>query len=195
MQRLEREGRVADPRVAVVPVPLAARRLRERGRQRGDRRAGRHVGQALDRQRRPLHRVAQPVIRDPRTAQPSAPEARRRVDAAPRPRRSFCGAASSSAHDRAQYARSPACSTWRPRTESPSMPSARSDTSRNVTPAPVASAACAAPSTERPLRRRHGRSRRRARRRARSRRGRRGTRPCARACGRRRRRPEAACAA
>ncbi len=80
MERLEGERRVPDPRVAVVPVPLAARRLRKRGRERGHRRARRHVGEALDRQRRPLHRVAQPVVRDPRGGEPPPPEARRRVD-------------------------------------------------------------------------------------------------------------------
>ena len=54
VQRLERERRVAHPRVAVVPVALAARRLGKRGRQRRDRRAGRHVRQSLDRERRAL---------------------------------------------------------------------------------------------------------------------------------------------
>ena len=87
VERLEGERRVADPGVAVVPVPLAARRLGERGRERGHGRARRHVGEALDRQRRALDRVAQAVIGDPRAAQPPAPEARRRVDAAPPPRR------------------------------------------------------------------------------------------------------------
>ena len=57
MQRLQGEGGVAHPRVAVVPVALAAGRLGQRGGERGHRGAGRHVGQALDRQRRALDRV------------------------------------------------------------------------------------------------------------------------------------------
>ena len=79
MERLEGEGRVADPGVAVVPVALAARRLRQRRRQRGNRRPGRHVGQALDRQGGALDRVAQLMVRDSRGAQPVAPEARGRL--------------------------------------------------------------------------------------------------------------------
>ena len=75
MQRLQREGRVAQPRVAVVPVALAAGRLRQRGRERRDRRAGRHVGEALDRERRALDRIAPAVVGDARAAQPGAPEA------------------------------------------------------------------------------------------------------------------------
>ena len=78
VQRLEREGAVADPRVAVVPVALAAGGLGQRGRQRGDGRAGRHVGEALDRERRALDRVPPAVVRDPRPLQPGAPEADRR---------------------------------------------------------------------------------------------------------------------
>ena len=78
VQRLQREGRVAHPRVAVVPVALAARRLGERGREGGDRRAGRHVGQALDRERRALDRVAPAMVGDPGAPEPAAPEARRR---------------------------------------------------------------------------------------------------------------------
>ena len=54
MQAAEREGRVAHPGEAVVPVALAARRLGQRGRRRGDQRAGRRVGQALERQRAAL---------------------------------------------------------------------------------------------------------------------------------------------
>jgi hypothetical protein len=42
----EHEGRVADPRVAVVPVALAAGGLGQRGRRRRDHGAGRRVGQA-----------------------------------------------------------------------------------------------------------------------------------------------------
>ena len=83
VQRLEREGRVAHPRVAVVPVALAARRLRKRGRQRGHRRPGRHVGQALDRQRRALDRLAPAVVGErARPGEPTAPEADRLVDPA-----------------------------------------------------------------------------------------------------------------
>ena len=195
VQRLQREGRVAHPRVAVVPVALAARRLGQRGRQRRHRRAGRHVRQALDRERRALDRVAPAVVGDAGAPEPGAPEARRGGD----PRLGLVdvlrrgealgpgeGAVRALARRRARAA---------PRTRLPSMPSARSDRRRIVWPAPVASAAWRLPSTsvhsagvaavvERP-----------ARRRARPRRGPRGTRPCAPACGRRRRRPAAACAA
>ena len=62
VQRLQRERRVAHPRVAVVPVALAPGRLGQRGRQRRDGRAGRHVGQALDRQRRALDRLAPAMV-------------------------------------------------------------------------------------------------------------------------------------
>ena len=48
VERLEREGRVAHPRVAVVPVALPARRLGQRRREGGDRGPRRHVGEALD---------------------------------------------------------------------------------------------------------------------------------------------------
>ena len=84
MQRLQGEGRVADPRVAVVPVALAARGLRQRRGERGDRRAGRHVGQALDRERRPLDRLAPPVVGHARAIDPVAPEAGGRLDPARR---------------------------------------------------------------------------------------------------------------
>ena len=107
VQRLQREGRVAHPRVAVVPVALAARRLRQRRRQRGDGRAGRHVRQALDRERRALDRVAEAVVGDARAAEPGAPEADASRRSARRPRRRLPGAASSSAQESAQYARSP----------------------------------------------------------------------------------------
>ena len=87
VQRLQREGRVAHPRVAVVPVALAARGLGQRGRQRGHRGAGRHVGQALDRERRPLQGVPQRVVRDAGAGQPAAPELRRSRRSAVRRRR------------------------------------------------------------------------------------------------------------
>ena len=81
VQRLQRERRVAHPGVAVVPVALAARRLGQRGRQRRDGRAGRHVGQALDRQRRALDRLAPAVVGDAGAGSSQrAPEARRRVE-------------------------------------------------------------------------------------------------------------------
>ncbi len=47
VERLQREARVADPRVAVVPVALAADGLGERRRRRGDDGARRAVGQPL----------------------------------------------------------------------------------------------------------------------------------------------------
>ena len=75
VQRLQREGRVAQPGVAVVPVALTAGRLRQRGRERRHRGAGRHVRQALDRQRRALDRIAPAVVGDAGAAQPAAPEA------------------------------------------------------------------------------------------------------------------------
>ena len=78
VERLQRERRVAHPGVAVVPVALAARRLRERRGQRRDRGAGGHVRQALDRQRGTLDRVAEAVVRDARPAEPAPPVARRR---------------------------------------------------------------------------------------------------------------------
>ncbi len=71
VERLKRERRVADPREAVVPVALAAGRLGEGGRGRRHRRAGRHVGQALDRERRALDRVAPAVVREPGSARAS----------------------------------------------------------------------------------------------------------------------------
>ena len=54
VQPPQRERRVADPAVAVVPVALALRRLGQRGRRGGDERAAGRVGQALERQRRAL---------------------------------------------------------------------------------------------------------------------------------------------
>ena len=80
VERLERERRVAHPRVAVVPVALAAWRLGQRRRQRRHGGAGRHVGQPLDRERRALDRVAPAVIGDPRAPEPAAPEAPCRGD-------------------------------------------------------------------------------------------------------------------
>jgi hypothetical protein len=76
VERLQREGRVAHPGVAVVPVALPARGLGQRRRQRGHGRSGRHIGQPLDRERRPLNRLAEAVVGDPGATEPVAPEAR-----------------------------------------------------------------------------------------------------------------------
>ena len=72
MQRLQGEGRIADPGEAVVPVALAAGRLRQRGRGGGDGRARRHVCEALDRERRALDRVAPAVVGQASAAPASA---------------------------------------------------------------------------------------------------------------------------
>ena len=77
VQRLEREGRVAHPGEAVVPVALTARGLRQGGGQRRHRRPGRHVGEALDRERRALNRVAPAVVRETGPPEPPTPEPRR----------------------------------------------------------------------------------------------------------------------
>ena len=82
VQRLQGEGGVAHPRVAVVPVALAAGRLRQRGGEGRDGGPGRHVGEALDGQRRALDRVAPAVVGHPRPAQPGAPEPGGGVEAA-----------------------------------------------------------------------------------------------------------------
>ena len=102
VQRLQREGRVAHPGVAVVPVPLAAWCLGERGRERGHRCAGRHVRQPLDRQRRALDRVAQPVVGDPRAAEPACARTASWRRSAASASSTSCGAARPSAHERAQ---------------------------------------------------------------------------------------------
>ena len=194
VERLQREGRVAHPRVAVVPVALPAGCLGQRRRQRRDGRAGRHVGQPLDRERRALDRLAPAVVGDPRPPEPGAPEARRggdprlglvdvlRAPRAPRPRRG-----------RSTRARRRS-STWRARTRLPSMPSARSETGAGSSGRRRSRRPRAGSRPRAPTRPACGRSRRPARRPVRSRRCPRGTRPCARACGRRRRRRAAACA-
>ena len=63
-QRVEREGRVADPRVAVVPVSRAADLLGEARGRGGDDCARRLVGEQLQRERRALHHLApaSPVV-------------------------------------------------------------------------------------------------------------------------------------
>ena len=185
VQAPEREGRVPDPGVAVVPVALPAGRLGQRGGQRGDHRPGRLVGQPLERQRRALQGPAPGVVRERPPLQPAAPQ----VDGALRPgrrRRRRRGAAQLLAPRKAARSSAP-----RPRA------SARRGRPRRRSPAGCRRAAAA--SRRRRWRRRRGRpgrrassssprsrSRRPARRssRPRPRRGR--TRPCGRACARRR---------
>ncbi len=132
VQGLQGERRVAHPRVAVVPVALAAGGLGERGRRRGHGGAGRHVGEALDHERRALDRVAPAVVGDPRSVEPAAPVAPRRGEHRRRPRRRPAaprGARPTRARSRQ---RSPTSSTWRPWIRLPSIPSARSDWRRTA---------------------------------------------------------------
>src|SRR5205807_5660442 len=76
--RAKGEGRVAHPAVAVIPVALPARRLRQRSRERGYGGTRGHVGEALDRQGRALNVLPEAVIGDACAPQPPAPEAGRR---------------------------------------------------------------------------------------------------------------------
>ena len=80
VQRLQGEGRVTHPGVAVVPVSFAARRLGQRRRERGNGGAGRHVGEALDGEGGPLDRIAPTVVRDPGASDPGTPEPDRPLD-------------------------------------------------------------------------------------------------------------------
>ena len=72
VQRVDDEIRVAQPAVAVVPVALRVRRLRDRGGQRGDDRAGLLEVAQLQRDRGADHRLL-PVERDRQRAHPVAP--------------------------------------------------------------------------------------------------------------------------
>ena len=74
MQAPQRERGVAHPAVAVVPVALAVRRLRQRGRRRRHERAGGHERQALQRERRALEVIAPGVVGIGAFGQPPAPE-------------------------------------------------------------------------------------------------------------------------
>ena len=112
VERLEGEGRVADPGEAVVPIALAARGLRKRGRKRRHRGACRHVGESLDRECGTLDRLAEAVVWHPSLGEPAAPVV------VVSPRRALAsstslGEASSSAQERQQKACSPSCSVWR----------------------------------------------------------------------------------
>ena len=153
VQRLEREGAVADPGVAVVPVALAARGLGQRGRQGGHGRAGRHVREPLDRQRGALDRIAPVVIRNPRpsAARRARSESSRRA-APPPPRRSAARRAPRPTRARSRRGRR-ARARAAPRIRSPSMPSARSDLQAHGLPGSVRVGGMAAAVDHRPLRR------------------------------------------
>ena len=84
----ERERGVPDPGVAVVPVALPARRLRQRRGGRGDHGAGGRVGEALERQRAALEEGAPRDGRGTRRGRASAASGARSTPAARRPRRS-----------------------------------------------------------------------------------------------------------
>ena len=193
VQRLEREGAVADPGVAVVPVPLAAGGLGQRSRQGGHGRAGRHVREPLDRQRGALDRVAPVVIRNPRPLQPGPPVANRRGEPRVRlldvlrrgellgPRERTVGAVARLEHV-------PRRGSGRPRCRAPGRTAGARFARRR---AHRRRGGRRRPSSTPPA---CFRSRRPARRRARLRRCPPGTPPSGRACGRHRRPPEAACA-
>ena len=74
-QRVDRKRAVPDPRVPVVPVPLASGLLGQPGGRRGDDSAGRRVGHQLERHRRPRHHLP-PAACVGRAVQPIAPESR-----------------------------------------------------------------------------------------------------------------------
>ena len=121
MKRLQGEGGVADPGVAVVPVALAARGLRQRRGQRRDGRPGRHVGEALDRQRRALDRLPPAVVdhRAPASQSRQNSWSRRSGRWRHRGHSATRGPRPTRASSRAW---SPACRVCRALTELPSMP-------------------------------------------------------------------------
>src|SRR5919204_910259 len=77
----EHERAVSDPRVAVVPVALAADRLRQRGRRSGEQSAGWAVGEALQRQGASLQIALPRVLRELAPVDPLPPEVGGALDA------------------------------------------------------------------------------------------------------------------
>ncbi len=78
-ERVERERGVAHPRVAVVPVALAADVLRQAGGRGGDDCAGGPVGEQLERERRAVHHLPPAALVD-RVREPSPPETDRALE-------------------------------------------------------------------------------------------------------------------
>src|SRR5207248_796082 len=73
VERLDGQTGVADPRVAVIPVALAADRLRQRGGRGGDDRAGGTIGEALQHPRAEAHELAMGTLVDVVLLLPRAP--------------------------------------------------------------------------------------------------------------------------
>ena len=121
VQPPQRECRVAEPGVAVVPVPLAAGRLGQRGRRRGDDRPGRRVGQALERERRALQVLPPGVVGEAPAGQPVLP-VMSRPDQALVGVVERRGAARRSPHDSAQNRLSPSLRSVRAIARGPSNP-------------------------------------------------------------------------
>src|SRR5215813_10153602 len=80
VERLEHKGRVAHPRVTVVPVALSARRLWKGRGESCDRRTGRHKRQTFDGKRRALDGGAEVVVGDGGAPEPGTPIANRCCD-------------------------------------------------------------------------------------------------------------------
>ncbi len=141
VERLDREARVADPGVAVVPVALAADGLGQRGRGCGDDRAGRAVGEALEHARAEPDELPGAGPRRCRARPPRSARPRRcpRSGRGPRPRASArrAPAARPAAQRSAKPTRSPSATVKarvhrRPRRRRP----ARRPTTRRCDPTP-----------------------------------------------------------
>ena len=90
--RPEGERRVADPGVAVVPVPFSTRRFRQRGRGGGNQRAGRCVRERLEGQRAALEVDPPRVVGEASRAPASAASGGRSTPAACTPPRGYAAA-------------------------------------------------------------------------------------------------------
>ncbi len=131
VQAPEGERRVADPGVAVVPVPFAAAGLRQRRGGRGEQRAGRRVRQALERQRAALQVDAPRVVGELALGDPLPPVLRRAPHPLLRPRRSARRRAAPTRTARRTRS-SPSTIRVRACAARPSMPRRRSVVSRRV---------------------------------------------------------------